>query len=149
MKQTSVVVGVDGSEGGYRALDEASALARALRGRLVVVHVSYTSPLVLTEATGLGVSGVLARSADELASDCAVRCELALLEKGVPWSFRVLHGDPSTELIGVACLVDAAYIVVGRHGHGGLTRLLVGSVAQQLLRHADRTVVVVPPAAPR
>ena len=71
--------------------------------------------------------------------------------KGVNAEHRLLDGDPVTEILRVAREIDADVILLGSHGRTGLTRLLMGSVAEQVVRKAPCPVVVikVPTAAPR
>lgn len=141
-----ILVGVDGSEHGDRALTVAAGLAATAGRRLVVVHVAHT-PAVAAAAPTVG-AGALVVSADELADHCHMYCELALAPTSVAWSFEVRHGSPAAELLRAATEFDAACIVVGRHGHGRLARLLLGSVTDRLVGHADRPVLVVPPSPP-
>ncbi len=147
-----ILVGVDGSEDGDGALRVAAGLAATAGRRLVVVHVAHT-PAVAAAAPTVG-AGALVVSADELADDCHMHCELALAATSVAWSFEVRHGSPAAELLRAATEFDAACIVVGRHGHGHghghgrLARLLLGSVTDRLVGHADRPVLVVPPSPP-
>jgi nucleotide-binding universal stress UspA family protein len=74
-------------------------------------------------------------------------CELAPAATKVPWAFEVGHGDPAAELLQAGEAHDAACIV-GRHGHRRLTRVLLGSVSNRLVLHADRPVLVVPRHCP-
>lgn len=60
---------------------------------------------------------------------------------------RVLVGDPAKALLELAEQTDADLIVAGSHGHGFLTRLMLGSVSQKLVRGARCSVLVAPPQA--
>lgn len=139
-----ILVGVDGSEYGDHALTVGAGIAATGGYRLVVLHIVRTTPAVATVAPAIGTAA-LVTSADELADQCHLCCELALAPMSVAWSFEVRHGDPATELLRAAVELDAACIVVGRHGHGRLARFLLGSVTDRLVGHGDRPVVVVPP----
>lgn len=141
-----ILVGVDGSEYGDRALTVGAELAATAGHHLVAVHVVHT-PAVAAAAPTIG-AGALVTSADELADHCHMYCELALAPTSAAWSFEVRHGDPAAELLRAAAELDAACIVVGRHGRGRLARLLLGSVTDRLVGHADRPVLVVPPSSP-
>ncbi len=57
-----------------------------------------------------------------------------------------LHGDPARELLTAAAQLDADLIVCGTHGGGFVQRMLLGSVATQLLRAATCSVLLVPNA---
>ncbi|RVH85207.1 universal stress protein, partial [Sinorhizobium medicae] len=56
---------------------------------------------------------------------------------------RVEPGDYAETILAVADEVDADLIVVGSRGLGGLRGLLVGSVSQKVVQHADCSVLVV------
>jgi len=59
----------------------------------------------------------------------------------------LLQGDPATELLAFAASVSADLIATGSHGHGFVTRMLVGSVTTRILRVATCSVLCVPHAA--
>jgi len=147
---TRVVVGVDGSAGAGRALTWAAASADRHRCPLLVVHAGAADPL-----PGEGHSY---RSP-------SLREHGALLEREAGWTawlddevaeVRREHPDLTVESRLVDdpptwTLTDAAgphdQLVLGSRGRGGVTGLLLGSVATQCAHHA-RGVVVVVPAAP-
>jgi nucleotide-binding universal stress UspA family protein len=66
----------------------------------------------------------------------------------IPPSIRVedvvLSGDPTRELLSYASRVGADVIAAGSHGHGFITRLVIGSVTTKLLRTASCAVLVIP-----
>jgi len=51
-------------------------------------------------------------------------------------------GDPGTEIVEFAKTVEADLIVMSSHGRTGLKRLLMGSVAERVLRHANCAVLI-------
>lgn len=55
------------------------------------------------------------------------------------------HGSPGLEIVKAAKEWQADLIVIGSHGRRGITRALVGSVAEAVMRHAPCPVVVVGP----
>jgi nucleotide-binding universal stress UspA family protein len=55
----------------------------------------------------------------------------------------VLEGDPAGTLVRLAAKEEIDVIVLGTRGHTGLARLLLGSVARNVLLHADSSVLVV------
>jgi nucleotide-binding universal stress UspA family protein len=57
----------------------------------------------------------------------------------------VESGDPGAEIVDLADRKDVDLIVVGTHGHSGLTRLLLGSTAEKIVREADCAVLTVTP----
>jgi nucleotide-binding universal stress UspA family protein len=80
----------------------------------------------LLETTNLLVQ----RAADRLARD-----ELRI-------DTLVREGDPGAEIIAEAEAWPADLIIIGSHGHRGLKRLLLGSVAQHVLNHAPCSVQI-------
>jgi nucleotide-binding universal stress UspA family protein len=54
------------------------------------------------------------------------------------------HDDIAAAMLAVAADVDAAVIVLGTRGLGGVKSLMLGSVSHAVLHHADRPVLVVP-----
>lgn len=141
-----LVVGVDGSAGAAGALAAAAQLARATHHQVVAVHVENV-PAAVFAAPTVG-AGDMVTAIDEGANQCHLGCELALAGTDIVWSFEVRAGDPATELVAAGRDHQAACIVVGRRGHSRLARLLVGSVTDRLVHHADRPVLVVPPTPP-
>jgi nucleotide-binding universal stress UspA family protein len=61
----------------------------------------------------------------------------------IPVSHVLLQGDPATEIVRYGRDVGADLIVMGTHGRTGLDRLLMGSVAEKVLRDAACSVLVV------
>ena len=56
----------------------------------------------------------------------------------------ILSGDPARELLSYASRVEADLVAAGSHGHGFVTRLVIGSVTTKLLRMASCPVLVIP-----
>lgn len=141
-----VVVGIDGARPSQRALVFALHAAR-LRGAIVDAVIAWHEPYGGSRL-GLSVSddpAVYARSASETLERTLrnVRADYW----GPPVERHVGRGSPADVLLAAAA--DAALLVVGSRGRGGLTGVLLGSVAQQLVRDATCPVVVVPAPRPR
>jgi nucleotide-binding universal stress UspA family protein len=135
-----VVVGVDGSSGARCALRWAIGEAREHHGELVVVHVWQmpylgTSPYAPMTAIDLDALEEEARHlidrmlADEDTHDLEVER-------------RAVCGSASQLLVDLTD--DADLLVVGARGRGGFVGLLLGSVSEQVARHARCPVVIVP-----
>ena len=135
-----VVVGVDGTFPSLRALVFALTEARLRDGvvdAVIAWHEPYTGqslapgvadPAVFGEGAASTLDGALAETH---ADHWGVRVER-----------RVVRGAPGNVLLRAADGADL--VVVGSRGRGGLTGVLLGSVAQQLVRDAQCPVVVVP-----
>ncbi len=57
----------------------------------------------------------------------------------------IVTGQPAEEIVSWAAAKNVQVIIVGTHGRRGLERLLIGSVADRVLRQASCAVLVVPP----
>ena len=60
-------------------------------------------------------------------------------------TMHVAQGRAADEILKVAEKIDAGMIVVGTHGRTGLAHLLIGSVAERIVRHAECAVVCLKP----
>ncbi len=81
---------------------------------------------------------ILKEGSTEVADTAAaVGLDPAIVER------RVVEGASGQMIIHIADEVDADVIVVGSHGHGFLSRVLIGSVSEYVVRHSKRPVLVV------
>jgi nucleotide-binding universal stress UspA family protein len=138
-----MVVGVDGTADSLGALSAAAGLAEESGAALVVVHVRHESGVVLANGALTGAGPALEDALDEIEQMSRERVADVLAGRRVPWRFEVASGDPATELIAAACRDHATTIVVGGRTHGVVGGLVVGSVAQKLVRHSPISVLVV------
>jgi nucleotide-binding universal stress UspA family protein len=144
----TIVVGVDGSEGGAAALDYAAGEAAFRGARLrivsawqipVVVHsVDFSPPVDPRTWDAFGVR------AQEVADDALTTARN--LQPSLEGAALAVHGQPADVLLEQGA--DALLIVVGRRGLGNFRSLLLGSVSQQVVQHATCPVVVVNHPAP-
>ncbi len=125
------------------ALAVAGSLADALHAELLVLHVSPLTAVVRSS----GVSLVEAGDADALAARLR---GLRPPAPGVAVTHRLEHGEPDATIPRVAAEWGADLIVMGTHGRTGLLdRMLLGSVAETIVREAGCSVLTVKaPAGP-
>jgi nucleotide-binding universal stress UspA family protein len=139
-----VVVGVDGSSGGHRALLWAADTA-SLEGRpLVLAHAVGRPDAAASEV--YGIDHAVVRRALETAGAEVLRH--ARHEVAATWPSLVVEEemraiDPRALLLDLAD--SAALVVVGTRGRGTLTNLLLGSVSLAVSQHATCPVAVVRP----
>ena len=142
----NILVAIDDSETSRCALDEAINIARATNAKLHIVHVADEVLLGMhqrTVSTKLNLDHAMAaiRSAgvtileDARAAASGIEAETILLETMKRRVSEVLV-DKSREL-------GCDLIVIGRHGQRGLARLILGSVAEQVAKMADASVLLV------
>jgi len=125
----------DFSESSAAALQLAGSLARDHGARLVILHVVPIHMALANEAMPIPMP------APELGP---LREQLEKLRPEDPMvSVRhvLVEGDPVWEILRVAKDNDCDMIVMGTHGRRALSRLLLGSVAEQVLRQANCPVV--------
>jgi nucleotide-binding universal stress UspA family protein len=139
----TIVWATDGSELADRALPFVTGLARAHRSKIVAIHA--------TEMMAGRFGGGPMLSDDPAVVMKIERQVEELRRAGFTAELRVVRGvDTLPAMIArTAAGVEASLIVLGTHGHGGLTAAIVGSVARGLLHEARCPVLAVPPARVR
>lgn len=125
------------------AVQEGARIAHALRGELVLMHAHGIDHVPEDEQTGEQtylVERELRASLDRIA--------VLLREKhpGLDVRVEVAAGDPVEAILAEATRLSAARIVVGTHGRVGVAHLLIGSVAERIVRESKVPVFVVKPA---
>lgn len=138
-----VIVGIDFSPSAERVLRAAADLARGLGARLHVVHAAAPEPTFVGYDRPGGPRDRDDRAA-ELTEEHRQLHDLVETIDGVDVVPLLVMGTTVDVLLDEARKHDATMVVVGSHGHGALRKLLVGSTADAVLRHADRPVLVVP-----
>jgi nucleotide-binding universal stress UspA family protein len=127
----------DFSERSEYAFRLACTLARDHGARLVVLHVSELPWAVAGEGMMfLPEKAALQRLNEKLH-------ELRPTEPGISVEYRLAEGDPASEILAAAYQTKCDLIALGTHGRTGLSRLLMGSVAELVLREAPCPVVTV------
>ena len=139
-----LVVGFDGSPESIDALAAAADLA-ALSGRgVIVVHVRHANALLASGTVAEpGAGPALGDALAQLEAFSRDQAKIVMRERDVDWRFETAEGDPARVLIAAALDNAAAGIIVGGHRHGVVGGLVVGSVAQKLVRHSPVSVYVV------
>lgn len=141
----NILVPVDFSETSDRALGYAQALAEAFGARIHVLHVipDPHSQAWSIEATGMSLGSLM----ETWESDAQKR--LDGLELGDVGGERVTKvGQPHNEIIRYAESKKSDLIVIGTHGRGAIEHMLLGSVAEKVVRTAPCPVLTVRQAPP-
>jgi nucleotide-binding universal stress UspA family protein len=149
----TLVVATDFSEASAPATTYALTLARTLQAHLYLLHIVPEEDVRVIKA----ISGHLQSEVtpDSLVETFYVdaRQRLATLVEeaqatDIVQELLVVTGHPAEAIIQVAVEKHAQLIVIGTHGRSGLTRFLMGSVAERVLREAPCAVLVVPTPLP-
>lgn len=141
-KKWTLVVGLDFSECGTNALNQALQMAHRGGGVLHIAHAVTRADM------GKGDELATQDSALEELPPMITRMVLAQMEhlgmeyEDVPVGLHVRLGSPFDVVRQVAIDYDADLIVVGTHGRKGVEKLLLGSVAEKLVRDAHVAVLV-------
>ncbi|TAM05287.1 MAG: universal stress protein [Paraburkholderia sp.] len=141
-----ILVAIDGSRSGRRALDEAVKIAKATGGHVQALCV-VQHPARLTDV-GAAYAEELSRdpNANDAATSALDEAKTVFAEAGVSGSTRAADAvgeDIAGVIYRIAAEDDAELVVMGTRGHSGMKRLLLGSVAEAFLRIADRPVMLV------
>lgn len=142
---STVVVPLDGSELAELALPYAEVLATALSLEVLLVRVARTDHPAFSYAQFAGrmpdfASGLVGEAARYLEA-----VSVGLRNRGLNVRHRVLRGAPAPALLDLAQETPRNIIVMTTQGRSGLTRWMMGSVAEALIRGSGDPVLVVRP----
>lgn len=132
----------DFSDAAQPAFKLACSLARDHGARVIALHVG-APPLMVTD----GVMTAPPPFGDEY-DRARLEVELRQAIAGVPdvpLETVVVFGTPAERIVDMAKTIRADLIIMGTHGRSGLGRLLMGSVAEKVLRQAPCPVLLVKP----
>lgn len=151
MEIRTILLPTDFSECGNYALSYAASLARRFDASIICVNViepivstvgysGMTEPLPIADITEQ-LENSAERELPKLAEcdDCA----------GLNVEELVVHGEAASEIVRVATDRKVDLIVISSHGRTGLGRILFGSTAESVVRHAPCPVLVVKPPPPQ
>lgn len=140
MTVPKILVPVDFSESSEVALAQAANIARAQKAQLLIVHVN--EPVAVYTDMGVGAFPVETNK-EALESMLA---EVRPADSSLVVERRLLEGEPADEIVRCAKEEQASMIVIATHGRRGLSRMLMGSVAEAVVRRATVPVLTVKPS---
>ena len=136
-----VMVPTDFSDVSQRALEYAKTLAKQGNSELLLAHVSPGADLITSpEAAWIDAAGIAGLDERQLEQGSA-----ALRSEGYRVRTISLTGPLNAELLSAIEKYQVDLVVLGTHGRKGLERLLLGSDAEALLRHAHCPVISIGP----
>ncbi len=139
-----ILVATDFSPAAERAIGWALTLARtASRPEIVVVHVR-SLPREIEALAVYGTEKILEQMQAHAHRELD-RIRTALEAKGIAARTLLVDGVPETAILEVASRESADAIVLGTHGRTGLSHVVLGSVAERVLRLAPCPVLVTGP----
>lgn len=151
MKIQRILVPVDYSPCSKAAVALALDLAGPLQATLDIVHVwdrpSYVTNVLMTSTEPVHGKSLFALIEQHAERDLQEFLESAKTEAGPTLRGRLLTGDPAAAILHELGARPCDLVVVGTHGRTGLTHLLMGSVAEKLVRLSPVPVLTVPDQA--
>ena len=137
-----ILVATDFSSSSRRALDYAAGVARKFDASLHLVHVCEV-PRMFTasmDAYAMACTDWNKRLGEEAERELK---KIAALPQGLQVTTEVLFGSPAPAIVEAADTNDADLIVMGTHGHGAVMHLMLGNVAERVVRTAPCPVLTV------
>jgi nucleotide-binding universal stress UspA family protein len=144
MKVRSILVGTDFSESSFLGVDVAAMWATRFEASLVLVHAFDASPPPVP-----GLAEGSESLVDAGAYEAATWCDLTALQRERLAQVRdvrlgvLRHGSAALAICDTAKEQQVDLVVVGTEGRTGMSRLVLGSVAEQVVRHAPCPVLCV------
>jgi nucleotide-binding universal stress UspA family protein len=139
-----ILVPTDFSAPSRKALAHGQALARVFGGYLYVLH--SIEEVIAQGWSGYAFPAVLPPLRAEATAEARRRLEEAVPEcerQDPPTEFVIRHGEPVEQIVRFAEERGVDVIVMGTHGRGGVAHLLLGSVAERVVREAPCAVLTV------
>jgi nucleotide-binding universal stress UspA family protein len=140
---TRIVLATDFSDAAEAAAAQAYAMARALSAEVIIVHVAAEGMLYRETPFGRAEIEKLYESQRAWARAALDARLAAAREAGLTARVVLRAGAPAEEIVRVAEAEQAAMIVIGTHGRSGFERLMLGSVADRVIRSAACPVLTV------
>lgn len=135
-----ILIATDGSERNKAAVEEALQIGRVCGSKVFAAYVMDIGVLESASTDGVVIRDtwtVIQREAD------AVLDRVRTIAEGVNLETVILEGKPAAEIVKYASENKIDLIVIGTQGKRGFERLLLGSVAEQVVRSAPCKVLVV------
>ncbi len=137
-----ILAPTDGSEAASEAVDHAVAVAEQSGGRVHAVHVVDVGAVA---GGGITMPSEVLTELDSAGEAAAERVTARVRDAGLDAVSAVREGRPAETLVNYADEHDIDLIAMGTVGRTGLSRFLLGSTTEKVVRHADPPVLAVEP----
>ena len=137
----TILVALDGSPAGQKALDRAVEMARAGVAKLHAAYIVETGLFssLPTDNTVEIMYNVLQKEGDVVLD----KAKTEAAAHGVTLTTHVKFGHAGSEVISLADKIKADLVIVGSHGKSQTDRLLIGSVSTFIVTHSSVSTMVV------
>jgi nucleotide-binding universal stress UspA family protein len=137
-----ILLPLDGSVGAEGAIPYASNLAKLSGAKLILLRIVEPFPPI--RSISLAEMKMIKQKAIEWADEYFERIAADLREKNIQYETVILEGNASVMISQYAEQNDIDLILISSRGRTGLTRWLLGSVADRVIRGATIPVLLVP-----
>lgn len=135
-----ILCATDFSDASKNALRYANEFARSMDATVVILHIVEPRPIT----TDMSVAYIpIETDLEKAAEDDLAQLVVDEKYKGITATRIVLIGEASEMILQQAKTQDVDLIILGSHGRSGLSRLLMGSVAEAVVRKAPCPVLIV------
>jgi nucleotide-binding universal stress UspA family protein len=140
----TILAPTDFSQCSLAGTEYAAFLARKLGATLRLFHALYPyTNYVFVDRTGVRLSGLAAAVEETARQEMDALRQMDFLQ-GLPVQIETLHGLAVDEICAAASKPDVDLVVTSTHGRTGFKHAIIGSVAEHVVRYAERPVIVVP-----
>jgi nucleotide-binding universal stress UspA family protein len=133
----TILVPLDGSEVSEQILPEVERLAEAFDAKISVLRVAYVHTVPGVDPTEAQLAVV------REAEDYVGKIEKDLQERGFSAEGHVRYGNEAEEILDHCEHSQIDLVAMSTHGRSGVSRWLLGSVAEKVIRHAKHPVLLV------
>ncbi len=138
---TNILVAIDGSDAGQRALVRAIEEAKVWNAKLHVVYVVETG--LFSSLPADNTVEIMYRVLEKEGNSVLDKAKKAAQEKGVTVLTHMKQGHAGSELVTLADKEKVDLIMVGSHGKSPADRILIGSVSTYVVTHSKVNTMVV------
>ncbi len=153
-----ILVPLDGSDLAEAAVPYADEIARALGSRITLLQAIRSLDSIIAETLPWGEMNVAAHevpvgvaktrfeSEQQAAETYLETIRKQLGDKGVTAEAQVVEGEARAAILAYLAQSDVSLVVMSSHGRGALGRLVMGSVADAVLRRSGKPVMLITPS---
>lgn len=140
-----ILVAVDESPMAYAAVEQALSLAQKLNSQVTIMSVIAIDPFVGVDFYKVAPAITdYFMQAEKNAKERLEDIKQSFVRDGINIETKLIHGvSPSQGIIQVADEVNADLIIMGSHGRTGIQKVMLGSVAQNVLTQSPIPVLIV------
>ncbi|MEY8200294.1 MAG: universal stress protein [Colwellia sp.] len=137
-----ILVAIDFSNGIEQIIQKSMQMAKAFSGSIYLVHVEQP----IKDSSGRNNGDPVDKMTSDYPDETAKLNTLAhrIRDDAIETHAIFIEGVPSLEILDVAQKISAELIVIGTHGHGVVTSLLLGGVSQAIIKKSKCPVLLVP-----